>query len=118
MPFPMWQQALARNDTMKAQGSRSLATAGTTGKLAMPDSVRQIGDTEFHGNSAAISTQRNVNALQAQAEHGLSPAGADGLTRGQAPASLADQTKLHGAGASSVDGRDYLVWNRGLGPIL
>jgi len=74
----------------------SSPTAGTTGTPATPTSLRQFAEKELHGKSDGISTQRHVNALQAQADHGLTPAGADSFCRGQQPAFLADQTKLSG----------------------
>ncbi len=76
--------------------SSSSSTAGTTGTPAVPNSIRRHAEKAFQGDIDSISTQRNVNALQAQADHGLTPAGAQAFTRGQQPAFLVDQTRMQG----------------------
>jgi len=70
------------------------STAGVTGTPATPTPISQNLQQQFLGSPGGISTQRSVNALQAQADHGLTPAGAQSFTRGQDPAFLVDQTRL------------------------
>ncbi len=93
MAFPLFHQALTRNDTLSSRASHA------------PNS---------HGDSAGILTQQNVNALSAQAEHGLTPEGAKSLSRGRLPTSLVDRTRLPGAG----DAGDYGVWRKNFGAGL
>jgi len=98
-----------------SSGSSSSSTAGTTGIPATPTPISQNLQQQFLGNRNAISTQRNVNALQTQADHGLTAAGAQSVCRGQQPASLIDQTRLAGQGDSASHAGDLNEWRSRFG---